>query len=83
MTFDEPTLKDIKRQHAECRPQVQKRHKSNIPASLRIAVPEFAMQTQEADYLLYAGGKVMGFVEATPKGHPLVVPRIPSTRWPL
>jgi type I restriction enzyme R subunit len=68
----------------------------NLSAALGIAVREFPMLTGEADYLLYAKGKVLGVVEAKPKGHPLIgvesqsakyggalPPVVPAHRTPL
>jgi len=36
-----------------------------------IAVREFPLDTGPVDYLLYAGSKVIGVVEAKPEGHAL------------
>ena len=43
----------------------------NLTAGAGIAVREFPLKTGFADYLLYAGGKAIGVVEAKPKGFPL------------
>src|SRR4051812_11685822 len=43
----------------------------HITAGPGVAVREFLMITGEADYLLYAGGKAIGVVEAKPQGHTL------------
>ncbi|MEI8368120.1 MAG: DEAD/DEAH box helicase family protein [Planctomycetia bacterium] len=40
----------------------------NLTAGPGIAVREFPLKTGFADYLLYAGGKAIGVVEAKPKG---------------
>ena len=72
MTPEELARQDIDRQLAQCGWQVQSRNEMNILAALGVAVREFAMQTGEADYLLYAGGKAIGVIEAKPRGHPLV-----------
>ncbi|CAG0966134.1 Type-1 restriction enzyme EcoKI specificity protein [Phycisphaerales bacterium] len=41
----------------------------NLAAGPGIAVREFPLSTGEADYLLYADGKVIAVVEAKPEGH--------------
>jgi type I restriction enzyme R subunit len=43
----------------------------NIFPSLGVAVRELPLKTGEADYVLYADGKVIGVVEAKPEGHTL------------
>lgn len=50
---------------------VQDYARLNIRAGSGVAVREFPLQTGYADYLLYADGKVIGVVEAKPKGHTL------------
>jgi type I restriction enzyme R subunit len=72
MTPEEKARRDIDRQLAECGWQVQSRDEMNISAALGVAVREFVMTTGEADYLLYAGGKAIGVIEAKPAGHPLI-----------
>jgi type I restriction enzyme, R subunit len=87
---------DIDRQLAQTGWQVQDRAEMNISAASGVAVREFAMLTGEADYLLYAGGKAIGVVEAKPRGHPLIgvetqsakyagalPPAVPAHRRPL
>jgi type I restriction enzyme R subunit len=51
---------------------VQNKNEMNLSAGLGIAVREFPMLTGDADYLLYAGGKAIGIVEAKQKGHTLI-----------
>jgi type I restriction enzyme R subunit len=41
----------------------------NIYAALGVAVREFPLDDGEADYLLYADGKVIGVIEAKPAEH--------------
>ncbi len=53
----------------------------NIFAAQGVAVREFAMLTGEADYLLYAGGKSIGVVEAKPRGHPLIGVEAQSAKY--
>ena len=43
----------------------------NLSEGVGIAVREFPLNTGFADYLLYAGGKAIGVVEAKPEGFPL------------
>ena len=43
----------------------------NLTASRGVAVCEFPLQTGAVDYLLFAGGKPIGVVEAKPVGTPL------------
>ncbi len=43
----------------------------NLGAGPGIAVREFPLETGPVDYLLYAGSKVIGVIEAKPEGHPL------------
>jgi type I restriction enzyme R subunit len=71
MTPEELARKDIDRQLALCGWQLQNRDQMNISAAAGVAVREFPMLTGEVDYLLYAGGKAVGVVEAKPKGHTL------------
>src|SRR5215211_5228415 len=43
----------------------------NIAAGPGVAVREFPLTTGFADYMLYAGAKVVGVAEAKPEGHTL------------
>src|SRR6185436_17978752 len=59
-------------------------HKAmNLGASLAIAVREFPLETGPVDYLLYAGGKVIGIVEAKPEGHTLKGVEIQNRKYTL
>jgi type I restriction enzyme, R subunit len=71
MTPEEKARRDIDRQLEQCGWLVQDRSEMNISAGAGVAVREFPMITGEADYLLYAGGKAIGIVEAKPQGHTL------------
>ncbi len=71
MTPEDLARKNIDRQLAQCGWLVQNRDAMNISAALGVAVREFVMRTGEVDYLLYAGGKAVGVVEAKPGGHTL------------
>ena len=53
----------------------------NLSAGAGIAVREFPLETGPVDYLLYAGGKVIGVVEAKPEGHTLTGVEIQSSRY--
>lgn len=71
MTPEEKARRDIDRQPEQCGWLVQDRSEMHISAGPGVAVREFPMITGEADYLLYAGGKAIGVVEAKPQGHTL------------
>jgi type I restriction enzyme R subunit len=71
MTPEEKARREIDRQLEQCGWLVQDRTEMNISAGPGVAVREFPMITGEADYLLYAGGKALGVVEAKPQGHTL------------
>jgi type I restriction enzyme R subunit len=81
MTPEEMARQDIDRQLAACGWQVQNRSELNLSAALGIAVRDFPRLTGEADYLLYAGGKAIGAVEAKPKGHSLIGVETQSTKY--
>ncbi|MGC8640034.1 MAG: DEAD/DEAH box helicase family protein [Isosphaeraceae bacterium] len=81
MTPEESARQDIDRQLAQCGWVVQNRNEMNLSAARGIAVREFPMLTGEADYLLYAGGKAIGVVEAKPKGHPLIGVETQSAKY--
>lgn len=71
MTPEEKARRDIDRQLEQCGWMVQDRSEMHISAGPGVAVREFPMITGEANYLLYAGGKAIGVVEAKPQGHTL------------
>lgn len=53
----------------------------NIHAGPGVAVREFPLKTGFADYLLYAGGKAIGVVEAKPEGHTLTGVETQSAKY--
>ncbi len=53
----------------------------NLGAGPGLAVREFSLDTGPVDYLLYAGGKVIGVIEAKPEGHPLKGVEIQSRKY--
>ncbi len=55
----------------------------NLGAGSGVAVREFPLETGPVDYLLYAGGKVIGVIEAKPEGHPLKGVEIQSRKYTL
>ena len=74
---------DIDRQLAACGWTVQGHKSMNLSAGSGIAVREFPLETGPVDYLLYAGGKAIGVVEAKPVGHTLTGVEIQSRRYTL
>jgi type I restriction enzyme R subunit len=69
MTPELQARQQIDRQLEACGWAVQDRKRMNIYAALGVAVREFPLGDGEADYLLYADGKVIGVVEAKPEDH--------------
>jgi type I restriction enzyme R subunit len=69
MTTELQACQPIDRQLAACGWAVQGRRGMNIYAASGVAVREFPLDSGEADYLLYADGKVIGVVEAKAEGH--------------
>jgi type I restriction enzyme R subunit len=69
MTPEDLARQSIDRQLEACGWLVQDRKAMNIYAGLGVAVREFPLDDGEADYLLYADGKVIGVVEAKPAEH--------------
>jgi len=53
----------------------------NIMAGPGVAIREFPLKTGFADYLLYAGGKAIGVVEAKPEGHTLTGVETQSAKY--
>ena len=50
---------------------VQDRSQTNLAAGVGLAIREARLETGEADYLLFAGGKAIATVEAKPEGYTL------------
>jgi type I site-specific restriction endonuclease len=71
----------IDRALQQCGWLVQDRLELNISAGPGITVRESATEVGEADYLLYAHGKVIGVVEAKPEGHTLTGVETPSGQY--
>ncbi len=69
MTPEEKARQQIDRQLGQAGWAVQDYRQMNISAELGVAVRAFPLTTGEADYMLYADGKVIGVGEAKPKGH--------------
>jgi type I restriction enzyme R subunit len=74
---------EIDRQLATCGWLVQDHKAMNLGAGPGVAVREFPLDTGPVDYLLYAGGKVIGVVEAKPEGHPLKGVEIQSRKYTM
>ena len=71
MTPEQKSRVEIDRQLHGCGWIVQNHREMNLSAGNGIAVREFPLKTGLADYMLYAGGKAVGVVEAKPEGHTL------------
>jgi type I restriction enzyme R subunit len=80
---EELARQEIDRQLAACGWLVQDHKAMNLSAGPGIAVREFPLKTGFADYLLYAGGKAVGIVEAKPVGHTLTGVEIQSSKYTL
>jgi type I restriction enzyme R subunit len=61
--------------------QVQDYRQMNIAAATGIAVREFPLGLEAADYMLYVEGKAIGVVEAKPEGHTLTGVEIQSAKY--
>jgi len=72
MNLEDRARQNIDRQLGQCGWGVQNKGLMSISAALGVAVREFPMLTGEVDYLLYAGDKAIGVLEAKPQGHPLI-----------
>lgn len=96
MTPEQLARQKIDSQLEACGWIVQYYKHMNLMAGQGIAVREFPLTTGSADYMLYAGGKAIGVVEAKPEGYPLtgveiqskkytegLPPRLPTWRVPL
>ena len=71
MTPEEKARKRIDHQLEQAGWHVQDYRAMNISVGLGIAVRVVPLTTGAADYLLYAGAKAIGVVEAKPRGHTL------------
>jgi type I restriction enzyme R subunit len=72
---------EIDRQLAACGWLAQDHKAMNLAAGPGIAVREFPLETGPVDYLLYAGSKVIGVIEAKPEGHALKGVEIQSRKY--
>ena len=70
-TPEQKARQSIDRQLAETGWLVQDYRAMNLSAGPGVAVREFPLTTGEADYLLYADGRVIGVIEAKPEGNTL------------
>lgn len=83
MTPEQKARETIDRQLAAAGWLVQDHKAMNLAAASAIAVREFPLDTGPVDYLLYAGGKVIGVVEAKPEGHTLKGVEIQNRKYVL
>jgi len=80
---EQQARQEIDRQLAAAGWLIQDHKAMNLGAGPGIAVREFPLDTGPVDYLLYAGGKVIGVIEAKPEGHPLKGVEIQSRKYTL
>ena len=66
LTPEEDARQEIDRMLEAAGGQVQTRARMNITAAPGVAVCEFPLTTGEVDYLLFAQGRSIGVVQATP-----------------
>ena len=83
MTPEQEARANIDAQLAAAGWLVQDHKKMHLSAGPGVAVREFPLETGPVDYLLYAGGKVIGVVEAKPEGHALKGVEIQSRKYTL
>ncbi len=69
---EQQAREEIDRQLEQCGWAVQDYKSMDLSTQLGVAVREFPLSTGSADYVLYAGGKIIGVVEAKPEGHTLI-----------
>lgn len=81
MTPEEKARQEIDAQLAACGWRVQDYHDLDLSAGLGIAVREFPLTSGEADYMLYAGGRAIGVIEAKPEGHTLTGVEVQSAKY--
>ncbi len=80
-TPEEKARENIDRQLERCGWQVQDRDEADVCAHLGVAIREFPLGSDAADYLLYAGGKAIGVIEAKPEGSTLVGVEVQSAKY--
>jgi len=83
LTPEQHAREEIDRQLAAAGWIVQDHKAMNLGAGFGIAIREFPVETGHVDYLLYAGGKVIGVIEAKPEGHALKGVEIQSREYAL
>jgi hypothetical protein len=71
MTPEQSARQQIDLLLQQCGWIVQSRSETNLAAGPGVAIREALLKTGEADYLLFAGGKAIGTVEAKPEGYSL------------
>ena len=81
LTPEQKARRKIDRLLEQCGWIVQDHDEMNISAGLGVAIREFPLKTGHADYLLYAGGKAIGVVEAKPEGYALTGVEIQSAKY--
>ena len=81
MLPEQKARRNIDHQLEQCGWILQDYSSMNIMAGLGVAIREFPLKTGSADYLLYAGGKVIGVVEAKPEGHTLTGVETQSAKY--
>lgn len=80
-TPEQKARRKIDRLLEQCGWVVQDLDEMNISAAQGVAIREFPLATGHADYLLYAGGKAIGVVEAKPEGHTLTGVETQSAKY--
>jgi type I restriction enzyme, R subunit len=83
VTPEQKARENIDRQLTATGWLVQDHKAMNLAAGSAIAVREFPLDTGPVDYLLYAGGKVIGVIEAKPEGHTLKGVEIQNRKYVL
>ena len=71
MTPEERARQQIDTLLVQCGWIIQNRSEVNLSAGIGVAIREARLETGEADYLLFAGGKAIATVEAKPEGYTL------------
>ena len=81
MTPEQEARKRIDRQPEHCGWLVQDHAAMNVFAGRGVAVREFPLRTGFADYVLYADGKAIGIIEATPEYYTLTGTQIQPAKY--
>jgi type I restriction enzyme R subunit len=80
-TPEQKARRRIDRLLEQCGWILQNRDEMNITAGPGVAIREFPLKSGFADYMLYAGGKAIGIVEAKPEGFTLRGVEIQSAKY--